>query len=478
MIGELRGEGYNTMVTGQKVRWVLDLMRGTEFAGRQITSYEIVETAEFHDVVLQEAGPGETRRDLTELKTEMLALGDAGRSMRFRLLMTPHRHVLFDSGPVAGFGWAAFTVAEGDASEALVHRADEVSISNEHLRVDVDRRDGTYAIETSDGIELPGLGRLVDGGDGGDTYNYSPPAIDRIVDAPDRVRISAVETGPVRARLRIETDYTWPAFAVGDDVSCSERSERSEAVTVGTILELRPGERFVRITHEFDNRARDHRLRAHFPLPAPVDGSDAECAFTVVHRGLVAEGGAHEYGLPTFPSRRFVDASDGEFGVALLHDGLLEYEVVDDGRALALTLLRATGWLSRSEPSLRPNPAGPPVAVHGARDARRATRAVRGDAAPRRLACGRLLRRRRRVHGAARACARRAARRTAPGCRAGAARRRCGGLRGTPHRGGRTRRARVPYRHRHRTRDHRTRRRAGARLGHRSGRASGRPVRR
>ena len=51
---------------------------------------------------------------------------------------------------------------------------------------------------------------------------------------------------------------------------------------------------------------------------------------------------------------------------ALLHDGLLEYEVVDDGRELALTLLRATGWLSRSEPSLRPNPAGPPVAVHGA----------------------------------------------------------------------------------------------------------------
>ena len=152
VIGELRGEGYNTMVTGQKVRWVLDLMRGTEFAGRQITSYEIVETPEFHDVVLQEAGPGETRRDLTELKTEMLALGDAGRSMRFRLLITPHRHVLFDSGPVAGFGWAAFTVAEGDASEALVHSADEASISNEHLRVNVDRRDGTYAIETSDGI--------------------------------------------------------------------------------------------------------------------------------------------------------------------------------------------------------------------------------------------------------------------------------------------------------------------------------------
>jgi len=33
--------------------------------------------------------------------------------------------------------------------------------------------------------------------------------------------------------------------------------------------------------------------------------------------------------------------------------------VVDDGRELALTLLRATGYLSRSELSLRPNPAWP-----------------------------------------------------------------------------------------------------------------------
>jgi hypothetical protein len=368
IIGELRGEGYNTMVTGQKVRWVLDLMRGTEFAGRQITSYEIVETPEFHDVVLQEAGPGEARRDLTALKAQMLALGETDVSMRFRLLITPHRHVLFDSGPVDGFGWTCSTVAEGEAPVAAPVRAGaaEGVIENGHLRVTADAAGGTYAISTVDGITVSGLGRLVDGGDGGDTYNYSPPTVDRIVDAPDAVRVTTAESGPVRARLRIEADYTWPAFAVGDDVRCSERSTETVPVTVVTTLEVRPEERFVRVVHEFDNRARDHRVRAHFPLPAQVDGSDAECAFTVVHRGLTAEGGTHEFGLPTFPSRRFVDASDGTVGCALLHDGLLEYEVVDGGRELALTLLRATGWLSRSEPSLRPNPAGPPVAVRGA----------------------------------------------------------------------------------------------------------------
>ena len=153
--------------------------------------------------------------------------------------------------------------------------------------------------------------------------------------------------------------YEWPTHAIGDERSCSARSDDTVIVEVRTTLELRTGERFLRVRVEFDNRARDHRLRAHFPLPARVDGSSAECAFAVVQRGLTAEGGPHEFGLPTFVSRRFVDASDGDVGLALVHDGLLEYEVVDDGRELALTLLRATGYLSRSEMALRPNPAGP-----------------------------------------------------------------------------------------------------------------------
>jgi len=146
---------------------------------------------------------------------------------------------------------------------------------------------------------------------------------------------------------------------------CTGRSDETVGVKVRTTLELRAGERFLRVAHEIENHARDHRLRAHFPLPAAVTGSDAECAFAVVHRGLTAEGGVHEFGLPTFPSRRFVDASDGSAGLALLHDGLLEYEVVADGRELALTVLRAVGFLSRTDPQLRPNPAGPPDPLEG-----------------------------------------------------------------------------------------------------------------
>ncbi|MGO9876227.1 MAG: glycoside hydrolase family 38 C-terminal domain-containing protein [Acidimicrobiia bacterium] len=369
IVGEFSGEAYTTMVTGAKVGWVVDLIRGSEFAGRMITSYEITERSELREIVLQEARPGEPQRDLSELRERLLEFGTQGLTARLRLLSAPVRRVLFETGEIAGFGWSCFTsvdvAADADHPAGTV-AADAQTLTNEFLRIDVDPATGTYSIQTSDGLGAAGLGRLVDGGDGGDTYNFSPPADDRVVDGPDVVRLNVLERGPLRARMQVEADYRWPVEAIGDLRSCDSRSDETVSVTVTTTLELRAGERFVRVAHEFDNRARDHRLRVHFPLPATVDGSDAECAFAVVHRTLTAEGGPHEHGLPTFPSRRFVDASDGAVGIALIHDGLLEYEVVDDGRELALTVLRSVGYLSRSEPALRPNPAGPTVPVAGA----------------------------------------------------------------------------------------------------------------
>ena len=295
---------------------------------------------------------------------ELLALGAAGATVRFKQELAPTRGVLFAASPIAGFGWGTYEVAAGEGPATAVTASDG-RLENEQLVVTVDAGDGRVAVETRDGVRVAGV-RLVDGGDGGDTYNYSPPGVDRIVDAPETVVVSVVEPGPARAALEVTATYVWPAAAVGDMRSCERRTDETVRCTVRTRLELRAAEPFVRVHAEIDNHARDHRLRVHCPLPTPVTGSEAECAFAVVHRGLTAEGGPHEAGLPTWVSRRFVDCSDGTAGLAVLHDGLLEYEVVEDGRELAVTLLRAVGYLSRVEPALRPNPAGPMDALEGA----------------------------------------------------------------------------------------------------------------
>ena len=421
------------------------------------------------------ARAGEALLDLEEARDDLLALGEAGATVRFRVVLAPHASSCSRPNDVPGFGWRTYAAADGDGPPTGLEASDG-RLANEHLEVVISPSDGTLTLRSADGVVVTGADRLVDGGDGGDTYSYSPPETDRLVDAAAPVRVTTLEAGPVRARLLVERTYEWPAFGVGDVRFLAARSDATVDAEVRTIVELRAGERFVRVRTEIDNRARDHRLRAHFPLPAAVTGSDAECAFAVVHRGLEAEGGPHEAGLPTFVSRRFVDCSDGESGVAVLHDGLLEYEVVDDGRELALTLLRATGYLSRYEPSLRPNPAGPPDPLEGPQLQRRLRLQPRCFPTGAILCCA-SARRGRRVPRAARARAWRRGRR----CRTARRAARIAGRRRTSvSRAARRRCARGPCVQRVTRgcdRDDRSRQARRPRVAHRPGRSPPQPVR-
>ncbi|MCU4184901.1 hypothetical protein K6U06_11065 [Acidiferrimicrobium sp. IK] len=277
------------------------------------------------------------------------------RPLRVRVTRRASQRVAVRVGPVPGFGWAAWEPAPL-AVDPVEGR--DNWLDNGLIRVAVSPSDGTFSVNG-----LAGLGRLVDDGDEGDTYNYSPPVADFVVDRPEAVEVTCVEHGPVRGRLRVLRRFRWPAAIVDG------RRVGAEDVEVVTWLEVRAGDRAVRVETTFDNRCRDHRLRAWFPLPSRTDHSVAECAFGTVRRGLEAEGGYGEWPLPTFPARRFVTAG----GLTVTHEGVAEYEVVDNGWAVAVTVLRATGMLSRPAPAYRPNAAGPPLPVEGPQMAGRVT---------------------------------------------------------------------------------------------------------
>lgn len=372
-LGRESGDLFTAQVTANKIGWVVDLMHGVEFSGVPVKAFRVDPGAEpgSHDVSVEAAGPADEPVSVDPLRQRLREAArphegrDDGPMFRIRLLQAPRRRVVFATDPVPGFGWRTYAAEDGPVPARPV-TAGGTAMRNEHLDVEIDPTDGTFAVRTHDGVHVEGLNRYVDGGDGGDTYNYSPPTEDIVVATPEAVEVDVVEPGPLRARLLVRSRYRWPSRCEGDLRMCTRRVDERIAVDVHTLVELRTGEPFVRLTVDLENPCRDHRLRAHFPLPATVERSHAECAFWVVERGLESEGGPQEHGLPTFPSRRFVDCSDGDVGLALVHDGLLEYEVTGGGRELALTLLRAVGYLSRVEPALRPNPAGPPIPVAGA----------------------------------------------------------------------------------------------------------------
>jgi alpha-mannosidase len=268
------------------------------------------------------------------------------------------RRILARTGEVPGYGWSAFEPAPLAHPVEASESDGAVVLTNGLVRIDVDPASGTFALDGT-----PGFGRLVDGGDLGDSYNYSPPRQDSFVDAPRAVTIRFDERGPVRARLRITSTYDWPDHVDG----ASQSRVGGHQVDVDTDVEVRADNATVRVVTTFVNPSGDHRLRVHLPLPEPARHSEAESAFTVVTRGLTAEGRPDEFGLPTAPANRFVRAGR----LTVVHEGVCEYELIDidaDAEAaqtVALTVLRSTGMLSRLGMAYRPFPAGPLTPVEG-----------------------------------------------------------------------------------------------------------------
>ena len=354
------GSATERVVTGGQMGMLLGQTAGDEGVwGGAIVGVDVADDESGLDVVLR-TGPRPPTPDPALASTIAGLYARAGARRRdpvhVRIEHEPYRRVLVRADDVPGFGWKAWSPADPPSLAAAVTARrdpdDGFTLANGLVTVVVDPTEGTFSIDDLEGLDL-----LVDDADAGDTYNYSPPDGDVPVDAPIAVAIDIHEHGPLRGSLRVVRTFDWP-----ERLEAGRERTGSRTVEVSTRLELRAGERLVRVTTSLDNRCRDHRLRAWFPLPVPATTSRAECAFGTVERGLLAEGGATERGLPTFPSRRFVTAG----GLTVVHEGLLEYELVDDGKALALTLLRCVGVLSGTNLAYRPMPAGPPVPVEGA----------------------------------------------------------------------------------------------------------------
>jgi mannosylglycerate hydrolase len=292
--------------------------------------------------------------DVDEIKRELerAAAGAPDADWELEVVAAATR-VLAAAVPAPALGWTTVHLVRGEADAAAAVRVEYGILTNGLVSVEAEPA-GTVAIRAED-VTLTGVGRLVDGGDAGDTYNYAPPRDDVLVDSPGSVSVTLGARGHARAELVVTRTYAWPrALSPGEP----RRGEADAVVDVHTAVELRAGEPFVRFRVSVDNPCSDHRLRFHVPLPMAVDRSYAAGQFCVVERDLDAEGGYGEVPLPTFPASEWVSAGP----VAVLLDHPLEYELAG-GRELALTVLRAVGFVSRNVHAYRDDPAGPEVAV-------------------------------------------------------------------------------------------------------------------
>jgi mannosylglycerate hydrolase len=203
--------------------------------------------------------------------------------------------------------------------------------------------------------------------DAGDSYNFSPAAQPARQWHRQFALRSQRRSGPF-TELRLGFACTQPQSL--DD---SRQGPSTQTVTAEgelTLL-LTEGSPWVEAQLTHRSAARDHRTRLVLAAGETLPDAAGDTAFHWTRRPVVKA--AHpaqpvpqrEVAVAVNPSLSAVQAGR----IAVVHRGLQEFEIVDapdGGDALALTLQRAVGWLSRRDLVSRGAGAGPDLATPGA----------------------------------------------------------------------------------------------------------------
>jgi mannosylglycerate hydrolase len=280
--------------------------------------------------------------------------------------------LVFVAKDVPGMGHRAFRLAERakDVGEAKTDlRAGDGVLENAHLRVNVNAENGTLELtDKRTGAIYRGLCAFRDGGDAGDTYNYSPPKEDHVVrsvESAAKVKVSVAERGPAEATLKIEVTWSLPDGLADHE---ARRSKRAVPTKMTTFVRLAAESDRVDVETVWNNRTKDHRLQMELPLGAAVAGSSAEAQFDVIDRpiGVPERGeGWREAPVDTYPQQAFVSVTGEGRGLTIANEGLPEFRVERDGTVL-VTMLRSVGMLSKDWMPSRASGAGPSVETPGA----------------------------------------------------------------------------------------------------------------
>jgi mannosylglycerate hydrolase len=272
VLSERTGLPGSMTLDANTVRSLLDMIQSPQIDAE--TFVEDVVIGEDEEGIEVTVRVGETRRRelaLVPLKREVLRRLEArpDAPVRVRLDQVATRRVLVRTAEVPGFGWARLAGRRPANPAVLEERANgTVAIGNGLIEVVANPENATFACF---GIE--GMGRLVDGGDCGDSYNYSPPVADTLVDQPTSVVVEPLERGPVRASLQVVAHYRWPKAAARD--RSRRLTDREVEVEVRTRLEVLADDPALRVLTTFVNPCRFLVLRIAPSRRAPLAPSSA-----------------------------------------------------------------------------------------------------------------------------------------------------------------------------------------------------------
>ena len=264
--------------------------------------------------------------------------------------------ILLEAGALPACGYQTFYLQEGRAAGFDAPTAGGNVLENRWLRLEL-AHGQLELLDKRTQQRYPAVLRLVDGGDAGDNYNYSPPPEDWKISSDGCLTQWHSARGPLHDTLTLNWHIPAPADAAAREARCC-----NAGLHATLILSLPHDQPWLDVEVEVNNRLRDHRLQVEIPVGVTQAFHYADQPFGLIQREnqpvalqqWQAENWA-EAPASLWPMQSLVMLHNGTRGLCVVTEGLREYEIpAQQQETLAITLFRSVGWLGKADLPWRP----------------------------------------------------------------------------------------------------------------------------
>lgn len=256
--------------------------------------------------------------------------------------------------------------------------ADKKVLENKYYTIEVEENGSLTIVDKANNVTYKNQGILVENGDDGDSFNYSPPRKDMEVFSNESKCTVKISGSDIYDQAEIHFDMVVPA-------DLDERAEGKVSVTmlVDMTVALRKDSKVIDFNVKVDNKGLSHRLCVLFDSQIVSAFNYADQQFGLIKRPNYYEkemklymesmnnktekkAGIQELAnwandqstwqeppISIEPTQSYVSLTDGKTGIAVIPQGVREYEVLDDSK-IRLTLFRIYGFMGKENLIYRP----------------------------------------------------------------------------------------------------------------------------
>ena len=277
---------------------------------------------------------------------------------------------------VPALGYVQYSIdSKKDSHKETV---DKKVLENKYYTIEVEENGSLTIVDKANNVTYKNQGILVENGDDGDSFNYSPPRKDMEVFSNESKCTVKISGSDIYDQAEIHFDMVVPA-------NLDERAEGKVSVTmpVDMTVALRKDSKVIDFNVKVDNKGLSHRLCVLFNSQIVSAFNYADQQFGLIKRPNYYEkemklymesmnnktekkAGIQELAnwandqstwqeppISIEPTQSYVSLTDGKTGIAVIPQGVREYEVLDDSK-IRLTLFRTYGFMGKENLIYRP----------------------------------------------------------------------------------------------------------------------------